>query len=942
MKFSALVFGSLILSGAAFPQLHAQNYIISTFAGGGAPLQAPAPALTVSLDGVTGIARDATGNVYLANPLLNCVFKLDQNGILTRIAGTGRLGYSGDGGPATEAQLNNPLAVALDGTGNLFIGEPHRVRRVSPNGIITTIAGNGQSTYPGDGGPAGPGDGGPATDAQLSVTGLAMDNSGNLLVADAFNYWIRKITPDGLIATIAGNGTNGSSGDNGPATAAQLSSPVGLAVDSAGNVFIADGPVVRKVSTGGIITTVAGGGSAPCCTAPPSGDGGPATSATFHQVLSVAVDGAGSLYIGEWSRLRKVTPDGIISTIAGTGTAGYSGDGGPATNAQVEDPSAVALDSKQALWIGDGSRVRRISADGIITTVAGNGLAACCFSGDGGPATGAQLWFPTDVAVDAAGNVFIADAANNRIRKVSPDGVINTVTASAKGGLIGLAVDSKGNLLVVDAANNVIRQVALDGSSTIVAGNGTSGYSGDGGPATSAQLAYPSRVTTDRAGNIFIMDGGGTLIRKVSADGTITTFAGTYTLYSDGFSYSGGFSGDGGPAVDAQLDTDGGCNGPGGGMAADGAGDLYFADTYNGRIRQIAPNGIIHTVGGSNQYAPSGDGGPLNNANFVLPSSVAFDHAGNFFIADFGNRIRKVTPDAVITTVAGNGSSGFSGDGGLATFASLGEPSGIAADGAGNIYIADAGNNVVRVLRPTNLTTMIKTVVDGASQRADPLSPGKVVTIYGFGLGPSQLTQNQPAAGVFGATLNGTSVTFNGVAAPILYTSSMQVGVVVPYAITGSTAQVVLTYQGQVSNAFTVAVAPAAPSLFTRNETGAGQLAAINMRDGSTNTAANPANIGDSISVFATGEGQTAPAGVDGNVGGSTATQPLLPVSATVGGIPATVQSAGGAQGQVAGVMQVTLQVPAGVQPGGYVPVVLQVGNVTTTDGAVWIAVSAH
>jgi uncharacterized protein (TIGR03437 family) len=237
---------------------------------------------------------------------------------------------------------------------------------------------------------------------------------------------------------------------------------------------------------------------------------------------------------------------------------------------------------------------------------------------------------------------------------------------------------------------------------------------------------------------------------------------------------------------------------------------------------------------------------------------------------------------------------------------------------------------------------MIKTVVDAASQRADPLSPGKIVTIYGFSLGPSQLTQNRPNGGIFGAELNGTSVTFNGIAAPILYTSATQVGAVVPYAVTGSTAQVTLTYQGQVSNAFSMPVASVAPSMFTRNQTGAGQAAAINMRDGSANTAANPVHIGESISVFATGAGQTAPAGVDGTVGASNATRPQLPVSATIGGIAATVQSMGAAQGQVAGVMQVNLRVPSGVHTGSYVPVVLQVGDVPTTDGAVWIAVSGN
>jgi sugar lactone lactonase YvrE len=618
MKSNALVFGSLILSGAAFPKLHAQNYVISTFAGGGAPLEAPAPALTVPLGyGLYGITTDAAGNVYLASQALQSAFKLDANGVLTRIAGNGRGGYSGDGGPATEAQLNFPGSVAVDGAGNLYIGEVDRVRRVSPGGIITTIAGNGS--------PGHSPDGGAATDAQISPRALAVDRAGNLFVADPYSFLIRKITADGLIRTIAGNGSFGASGDNGPAIAAQLSGPNGVAVDSTGNVFIADGPRVRKVSPTGIITTVAGGGTAPCCTIP-SGDGGPATSAVLFP-QGVTTDDAGNLYITDMNRLRKVTPDGIITTVAGTGSWGYSGDGGPATSAQLENLAAVALDGKQALLITDGPRVRKISKDGTIATVAGND-GNCCFSGDGGPATSAQLNYPSDVAVDAAGNVFIADTGNHRIRKVSPDGVITTLTASAQNdyGLIGLAVEQRGTLLIADVPHHVVRRVSLDGSSTVVAGNGAQGPSGDGGPATSAQLAWPTRVTTDRAGNIFIMDNSGSRIRKVAPDGIITTLAGSGNYY-------GGFSGDGGPAVDAQLETDGGCDGPGGGMAVDVVGDLYFADTYNNRIRQIAPNGTINTVGGSNQYAFSGDGGPLNNATFAEPFSVAFDPAGNLFIA---------------------------------------------------------------------------------------------------------------------------------------------------------------------------------------------------------------------------------------------------------------------------------------------------------------------
>jgi uncharacterized protein (TIGR03437 family) len=215
------------------------------------------------------------------------------------------------------------------------------------------------------------------------------------------------------------------------------------------------------------------------------------------------------------------------------------------------------------------------------------------------------------------------------------------------------------------------------------------------------------------------------------------------------------------------------------------------------------------------------------------------------------------------------------------------------------------------------------------------------VVVYGAGLGPSQLIQNRSSNGPFGTELAGTVVSFNGIAAPILYASATQVAAIVPYAISGTTAQVTIAYQGETSTAFTIPVAPSAPGIFTSNQTGAGQAAAVNTVDGTLNTAVNPVKIGGYISLYATGEGQTAPAGVDGKLG-STPTRPVLPVSVTVDGIPATVLYAGGAPGQVAGLMQLNVQIPNGVQTGGYVPVVLQVGDASTTPGAVWVAVSGN
>ena len=446
-------------------------------------------------------------------------------------------------------------------------------------------------------------------------------------------------------------------------------------------------------------------------------------------------------------------------------------------------------------------------------------------------------------------------------------------------------MDSRGNLFVSDAGNNRIRRISPDGIITTAAGNGSYGFSGDGGQATSAQLSIPRGLAVDRADNLFIAEES--RIRKVTPDGTITTVAGGIPFF-----VQWGFSGDGGPATSARLSFPVG-------VAVDNAGNLIIAD----------PGFNLDT----------GD-------------------AGDDYSVD--QRIRKVSPGGIITTVAGNGSHSFTGDGGPAVTAAFDGAIGVAVDGAGNLYVADALNRVIRILRPVTSSVQIGAVVDAASQHADPVSPGKIVVLYGAGLGPPTLIQNQPKDGQFGTELSGTAVSFNGIAAPILYTSSTQIAAIVPYAVLGSTARVSVAYQGQTSADFTVPLTMAAPSIFTLNQAGWGQAAAINAADKSVNTPANAVRIGESITLYATGEGQTSPGGVDGKVAGSTPVQPALRVTATVGGIPATVQYAGSAPGQVSGLMQVNLQIPAGVQPGGYVPVVLTVGDESTVPDAVWIAVA--
>ncbi len=380
------------------------------------------------------------------------------------------------------------------------------------------------------------------------------------------------------------------------------------------------------------------------------------------------------------------------------------------------------------------------------------------------------------------------------------------------------------------------------------------------------------------------------------------------------------------------------------GVLLDSGGNLFFSETYGNRVRKVTPDGIISTIAGTGQGGYSGDGGPATAAQLNGPDGLALDSAGNLYVADtYNGLVRLVTPDGTIRTIAGSaGLMGYSGDGGPAATARMNYPWGVAVDSAGNVYVADTFNGVVRELKPSHSAVLVSSVVDAASERSGPVAPGKMVVIYGAGLGPVQPVQNQPNNGQIGTAAGGTTVSFNGIAAPVLYASSTQVTTVAPYSINGAMAQVTVSYNGQTSAAFSVPVAASAPGIFTANQTGSGQIAAVNAADGAVNSAVNPAKAGGYISFYATGGGETSPTAIDGRLGTSAAPKPILPVTVTVGGIPATVQSAGGAPGQIAGLMRVTVQIPDGVQPGGYVPVILQVGDVSTPPDAAWVAVSGN
>ncbi len=335
---------------------------------------------------------------------------------IVTVAGSAGAGFSGDGGRATAARLNAPGGIAVDAAGNLYVADTanHRIRRVSPAGVITTIAGTGAGGFSGDGGPA-------AAAQLFSPTGVAVDGSGNVYIGDTFNNRVRRIAPDGTISTIAGTGTGGYTPDGVPATSVDLNGPTAVAVDAAGDLYVVEheGGRVRKILPSGTITTVAGlefDGF--------NGDGIPGVAAQLDSPSGVAVDAAGNVYIADSdnNRVRKVGGDGTITTIAGTGGYGFNGNAIPATSAQLNTPSGLAVDGSGNVYVADryNDQVRKIVPGGAITVVAGSGKNG--FAGDLGPAVAAELNSPTAVAVDAAGRIYIADTQNNRVRKVADIG----------------------------------------------------------------------------------------------------------------------------------------------------------------------------------------------------------------------------------------------------------------------------------------------------------------------------------------------------------------------------------------------------------------------------------------------------------------------------------------------------------------------------------------
>jgi uncharacterized protein (TIGR03437 family) len=901
----------------------AQNSI-STVAGGSPPVT-PVAAAKASVGDPARVAADASGNTYFGS--LHSVFRVNTGGMLERIAGNGRAGYTGDGGPATQAQLMTPSGIAVDGAGNVYVADRDAsvIRKIAPGGIISTVAGTGTAGYNGDGQPA--------VQAQLnSPMGLAIDSAGNLFIADMENHRIRKIGGDGAIATVAGNGNFAYAGDGGPATNAALNEPEGVAVDAGGNIYIADtvNDRVREVTANnGNIVTIAGTGLSAVYgsiwdetgVSTTTGDNGPATSAAVVLPTDVAVDRAGNLYIADYGNARiRVVTKSTINTLAGRMDGTPLTDGQAAISSRLEGPTGLATDAAGDVYFAEGSiatgsglgngdyRVWKVTPAGILNLVAGNGLEN--YSGDGGAAALAQLNGPASVAIDPNGAMYLADSQNHRIRRINPNGTIETVagngtpgfsgdggaaTKAQLNGPLGVAVDATG-IYIADTNNNRIRKVAANGVIFTLGGNGNASFYGDETQALQASVHAPEGLAVAPDGTLYIADTLNQRVRKIGPDGVIHTVAGNGLA---------AFSGDAADATKVSL------NEPAA-VALDSNGKLYIADRGNNRIRAVAPDGSIATIAGNGNPGGGGDGFAATSAPLAGPQGVAVDGGGNVYIAEFGHSaLRKVGADGTITTIAGNGSCCYSGDGGPGVAAALNSPWGVAVDATGDVYFSDFGNNAVRAIGPAASTPTITTVTNGASNQTGALAPGEVVVVYGTGLGPGQLVQS---TGSVATQLAGVSVLFNGTPGQMLYAFAGQASAVVPPGVTGPNVQIVVTDHSFSSNVFSATVAAAAPALFTSDNSGAGQAAAAN-QDGTANGSGSAAAAGSTVTLLATGTAGFTP-------------------TVTIGGQAATVVSTWTPR---PGILAITVQVPGGLTPGA-APVLIGAGGVSS-PGGVTIAV---
>ena len=606
----------------------------------------------------------------------------------------GSIGGAGNGdGTGATARFNLPSGVAVDRVGNVYVADQnnHTIRKITAAGVVTTLAGSA--------GVAGYANGTGASARFIFPfpfrSGVAVDRVGNIYVADTGNDTIRRVTADGIVSTLAGIVGNEGHAD-GTAAEATFAMPLGVAVDSAGSVYVADrnNATIRKITAAGVVGTLAG-------TAGNFGHAdGSGAAASFGLPSGVAVDGVGNVYVADQNNqtIRKVTAAGVVTTFAGTTGVVGSLDGTGA-NARFNSPADVAVDSAGNIYVADqgNETIRKITIDGTVTTLAG--IAGISGSADG---TGAAARFgaPVGVAVDSAGNIYVADQLGHTIRKVTAVGAVTTLAGAAyapgtQDGTgaaasfsfpAGVAGDNAGNVYVAEEFGT-IRKISGDGVVTTLAG--TPGAGSSDGTGGAAHFNDPTGVAVDGAGNVAVADKGNCTIRKITAAGVVTTLAGTVGAvgHADG------------PAAIASfaLPT---------GVTVDSLGNVFVADQSNSTIRKVTPDGVVTTLAGSAGNVGHADGTGIA-ASFNRPFGLTLDSVGNMYVADTGNStIRKITAAGVVTTLAGTAGSIGHADG-TGVGASFNGPTAVAVDSAGDVFVADQANSTIRKITAAGTTTTV-------------------------------------------------------------------------------------------------------------------------------------------------------------------------------------------------------------------------------------------
>lgn len=668
-----------LLSLAALNPLLAQSYSFSFFAGTPTPFGGTdGTGRAARFYTPSALAADSAGNLYVADQDNATIRKVSPTGVVTTLAGlAGSRGTAN--GPVASARFLSPRSVAVDQEGNIYVGDydAHTIRKITPAGLVSTLAGLAETPGNTDG---------IGTGARLrNPLGVAVDSQGNVWVADRGNRMLRKITPQGVVTTIAG-ATVASTNVDAQGTAARFNGMSGLTIDSTGSLYTGDttNHVIRKISASGLVTTLAGSAGVRGST------NGTGSAARFDNPFSVAADSAGNIYVADTvnETIRKITAEGVVTLFVGLADFPGSSDG-TGTSARFFRPLGVATDPAGNVYIADTSNqtIRKATTNGVVTTLAGPGGN---FGSTDGPSALAQFDQPQSVAVDSGGNVLVADTNNRTIRKISPAGVVTTLagspgilayqdgnrTLSRLGFPYGVSVDANDVVFFADSVYNTIRRISTAGTVNTIAGVPTfTPGAADGAPAD-ARFNFPLGTVVDRNGNIFVADSGHT-IRKIAPDGTVTTFAGLAGV-------QGSSNGTGTAARFAAPDS----------LAIDAQGNLYMSEFTNSVIRKITPEGVVTTLAGLPGAIGSADGlGSV--ARFENPRGLAVDAAGNVFVADSNAHIiRKITPAGQVTTIGGiaNETDAIAGTGANARFFL---PAGIAVDRNGDLYIACAFSNVI-------------------------------------------------------------------------------------------------------------------------------------------------------------------------------------------------------------------------------------------------------